>query len=121
MKVLFLLFCLSITSIVKSQSKSEFTVIEKKLNEKKGEYSTVTIRVFDEDNKRIFPILRIDKVGFFQADTTSTASVYLSKGRHKIQAGWVGYYYSSVLKIKIDLNKDYEIQVFLKPMTEPLE
>ena len=120
MKVLFLFFCLSITSIVESQSKNGFIITEKKPNKRNELYSTVTIDVFDENNKRLIPILRIDKVSFSQADTATT-TFDLSKGRHKIQVGWVGFYYSSVLKIKIDLNKDYEIRVFLKPMTEPLE
>jgi len=104
-----------------SQKNNDFIIHEIILKQKSKIYSTIKMQAFDiTDKQKVLPIIRVDKVSFIQNDTT--VSIFLlSKGKHKIQIGWVGYEYSSILNLKVNLSRNYNIQVFLKPKIEYLE
>jgi hypothetical protein len=112
-----LLILIVISTKTYSQKQEEYIVTETSVKENsnaKSVYSEVSIKVIDPTTKKRLPaFIRVDKVSFDITDT-SNGMFLLRKGVHKIQAGWVGFYYSKPFRLKIKNGKDYSITVFLK-------
>ena len=121
-KIFLLFIILAKFGIANSQTTKEFIVNEKALNKKQGNSTIIRIQAFDAENKKKFPvvIMKVDRVGFLQQDSIFP-NFFLKKGRHKIQVGNVGYQDSHRLKLSVSPSKEYDIQVYLKPVTELLE
>jgi len=124
MKTYLTFFFLLILTTTISQTKNDITIKEIKRDNKKSSgiaYSQVSASFFDKDTKqRLLAIIRIDNVGFSMTDTL-TSEFYLKKGNHIIQFGSLGYDYSRKMNLNCDLNKDYEIFVYLKAQKNRLD
>ena len=103
-----------------AQNSKEIVIKRMSSIDKNSKYSSVFINAYDANTKqKIIPIVRIDKVAISISDTSIT-NIYIAKGRHIIQVGWVGYKYTKHLRFKSSSSEDYEITCYLKQETEPL-
>lgn len=117
--ILFIFFVLLFCHVL-AQKESDYVIKKTPTDAKNNIYSQVKIRAYDALTKDLLlPIIRIDGVSFSQCDT-SFSNFYLSRGKHKLQVGWVGFFYSKKIKLKTKLLEDYEISVYLKPYNKPL-
>ncbi|MBN8836380.1 MAG: hypothetical protein J0I09_03925 [Sphingobacteriia bacterium] len=121
MKIKLLIVLVPICFKCLGQEESGGYVIKKIASSSKDNiFSQIKIRAYDVNTKElILPIIRVDGVSFSQCDT-SLSTFYLSRRKHVLQVGWLGYVYSDKIRIKTQLSEDYEIRVYLKPYTKPL-
>lgn len=120
MKAKLLIVLISMCFTCLGQKDSSFIIKKMPSISKKNTYSEVRIKVYDAYTKeKLLPIIRVDGVSFSQCDT-SFSTFFLTKGKHVLQVGWLGYLYSNKIKLNTQLSEDYEIGIYIKPDKKPL-
>ncbi|MBC7652259.1 MAG: hypothetical protein H7101_10970, partial [Deinococcales bacterium] len=95
-----------------AQNNKEIVIKRMSSIDKNSKYLSVFINAYDATTKqKLIPIVRIDKVAISICDT-SAVKIYVSKGTHKLQVGWIGYKYTKWVRFKSSSSEDYEITCY---------